>query len=386
MRNIWKRIAAAALALAMCLSFAGCYDENKTWAARQGDDELPIGAYIYYLYSAYLEAGSQVDSETAVLDAEIEGQDAQQWIKDLALNYVQAYYYIGDKFDELGLELTEEDLENVENTAINFWNYYGSTLEDLGISQDSFEKAYALYGEKFQQVMKAMYAEGGELALEDGALEEYYCGAYTSYEYFSASLTTTNEDGESVDLTDEEKADLKETFQGYVEKINAGDLTMSEAADEYAEESGTESSFMGPVCVKSENMSTEVFEALNSVKEGEAAFVESTSGYLVVRKLSVKDYYDEYIASDEDQLFNLLTELKGEEYSDYVLEQAASVEGVELNQAAMDSIKVSSLVDDSNRNGTSSAEETESSSSSSADENSSEEESSSSETSSSETE
>ena len=100
------------------------------------------------------------------------------------------------------------------------------------------------------------------------------------------------------------------------------------------------------------------------MKEGEAAFVESTSGYLVVRKLSVKDYYDEYIAGDEDQLFSLLTELKGEEYSDYVLEQAASVEGVELNQSAMDSVKVSSLVDDNNRNGTSSAEETESSSSS----------------------
>lgn len=383
MRNIWKRIAAAALALAMCLSFAGCYDENKTWAARKGDDELPIGAYIYYLYSAYLEAGSQVDSETSVLDAEIEGQDAEQWIKDLALNYVQAYYYISDKFDELGLELTEEDLVNVENTASGFWSYYGSTLEELGISQDSFEKAYALYGEKFERVMKAMYGEGGELALEDGALEEYYCGAYINYEYFSASLTTTNEDGESVDLTDDEKADLKETFEGYVKKINAGELTMSEAADEYAEESGTDSSLMSPVCVKSENMSTLVFDALNSVKEGEAAFVESTSGYLVVRKLSVKDYYDEYVANSEDQQFTLLTELKGEEYSDYVLEQAASVEGVELNQAAMDSIKVSSLVDDSNRNGTSSAEETESSS---ADENSSEEESSSSETSSSETE
>ena len=383
MRNIWKRIAAAALALAMCLSFAGCYDENKTWAARKGDDELPIGAYIYYLYSAYLEAGSQVDSETSVLDAEIEGQDAEQWIKDLALNYVQAYYYISDKFDELGLELTEEDLVNVENTASSFWSYYGSTLEKLGISQDSFEKAYALYGEKFERVMKAMYGEGGELALEDGALEEYYCGAYINYEYFSASLTTTNEDGESVDLTDDEKTDLKETFEGYVKKINAGELTMSEATDEYAEESGTDSSLMSPVCVKSENMSTLVFDALNSVKEGEAAFVESTSGYLVVRKLSVKDYYDEYVANSEDQQFTLLTELKGEEYSDYVLEQAASVEGVELNQAAMDSIKVSSLVDDSNRNGTSSAEETESSS---ADENSSEEESSSSETSSSETE
>lgn len=377
MRNIWKRAAAAVLALAMCLSFAGCYDENKTWAARQGDDELPIGAYIYYLYSAYIEAASQVDTETAVLNAEIEGEDAQQWIKDLALNYVQAYYYIGDKFDEYGLELTEDDQENVKNTAINFWNYYGSTLEDMGISQDSFQIAYALYGEKFQKVMQAMYGKDGELALEDGALEEYYCGAYINYEYFSASLTTTNEDGESVDLTDDEKADLKKKFEEYVKEINAGDLTMSEAADEYAEESGTDSSLMSPVCVKSENMSTQVFDALNSAKEGEAAFVETTSGYLVVRKLSVKDYYDEYIAGDEDQLFSLLTELKSDEYSDYVLEQAASVEGVELNQAAMDSVKVSSLVDDNNRNGTSSQEETESSS---AGEDSTEESATSSET------
>ena len=62
MRNIWKRAAAAVLALAMCLSFAGCYDENMTWAARKDDDTLPIGGYIYYLYSAYTEAASQVDS------------------------------------------------------------------------------------------------------------------------------------------------------------------------------------------------------------------------------------------------------------------------------------------------------------------------------------
>ena len=364
MRNIWKRTAAAVLALVLCLSLAGCYYENNTWAARKGDDTMPIGGYIYYLYSAYSEARDQVDSDTAVLDAEIDGVDASQWITDRALNYLNAYYYISDKFSEYGLELTEDDQTQIDNTTTNFWSYYQSTFEDdLGIARDSFSKAYSEYTVKFQKVMEAMYGEGGELALEDGVLEEYYCGAYTSYEYFSAPLTTTDEDGESVDLTDEEKADLKETFEGYVKKINAGDLTMSEAADEYAEESGTDSSFMTPVCVKSENMSAEVFDALNSVKEGEAAFVESTSGYLVVRKLSVKDYYDEYIAGDEDQYISLLADMKGEEFNDYVLEQAQSVEGVELNQSAMNTVKLSSFVNDSTRNGASSASETESSAS-----------------------
>ena len=60
MRNIWKRTAAAVLALVLCLSLAGCYNENNTWAARKGDDTMPIGGYIYYLYSAYSEAMQKV--------------------------------------------------------------------------------------------------------------------------------------------------------------------------------------------------------------------------------------------------------------------------------------------------------------------------------------
>ena len=53
--------------------------------------------------------------------------------------------------------------------------------------------------------------------------------------------------------------------------------------------------------------------------------------------------------------------MKGEEFNDYIMEQAASVEGVEINQAALDREPVRDLVNDSTRYGTSS--ETESSAS-----------------------
>ena len=202
MRNIWKRTAAAVLALVLCLSLAGCYNENNTWAARKGDDTMPIGGYIYYLYSAYSEARDQVDSDTAVLDAEIDGVDASQWITDRALNYLNAYYYISDKFSEYGLELTEDDQTQIDNTTTNFWRYYQSTFEDdLGIARDSFSKAYSEYTVKFQKVMEAMYGEGGELALAAGELEDYFTETYLSYEYFYVPLTTTNDDGESETLT-----------------------------------------------------------------------------------------------------------------------------------------------------------------------------------------
>lgn len=372
MRNIWKQVVAVALSLALCLSFAGCYDENKTWAARQGDDEMPIGGYIYYLYSAYSEAASKVDTETKVLDSEIEGEDASQWIKDLAMNYLQAYYYIENKFDEYGLEMTEEDQEQVENTTSSLWPYYQSTMEDMGISRSSFEQAYSLYGVKFQKVMAAMYGEGGELALDENAMKDYYCDSYVTYEYFYAPLTTTNDDGDSVDLTDEEKADLKSKFETYVDEINAGNTTVSDAADEYAESSGTTSSYQGPVSIKPDNLSSEISTALSSAKDNEAVFAETTSGYYVLRKLSVKEYYEANVVGNEDQITSLLSDMKGEEFNDYVLEQATSVEGIEVNDKAINSVKLSKLVTDSNRNGTSSETE----SSSSTDESSSTEESS----------
>ena len=226
MRNIWKRAVAGMLALAMCLSFAGCYDENKTWAARQGDDTMPIGGYIYYLYSAYSEAMQKVDTETQVLKAEIDGEDATQWIKDRAMSYLQSYYYIGDKFDEYGLELTQEDQDTISSTTDSFWAYYQSMFEDeLGIAKSSFDQAYSQYNAKYQKVMKAMYDEGGELALADNELKDYFTDNYYSYEYFFVSLTTTNDDGESETLSADEQDALKEELQSYVDKINSGDMT-----------------------------------------------------------------------------------------------------------------------------------------------------------------
>lgn len=360
MRNLWKRMTAAALALALCLSFAGCYNENMTWSARKGDVTLPIGVYIYYLSSAYSEASSQVDSSAAVLDSKIDGQDAAEWIKDRAEGYLLSYFYVQDKMDEYGLEMTDEDEAEAQTAANSLWTYYGPSFEELGIAQDSFETAYGRYSIMSSKVMAAMYGEGGELALEPDALKDYYTGQYYSYEYFYVPLTTTDEEGNSTTISDTEKAELKETLEGYAERITDGDVTVSEAADEYAADTGTEPNYVAPSAATVDGLLTELANAIESVGDGEAALAETTSGYYVVKRLSVADYYDENIASDEDQQLSLLTVMKGEEFNDYVLEQGSSVEGVELNQAAIDRQKVSSLVNDSTKMGTASSESEES--------------------------
>lgn len=354
MKNICKRAAAGLLALMMCLGFAGCYSENNTWAARKGDITLPIGGYIYYLYSAYSDAASQVDTETAVLDSQIEGEDASQWIRDEALNYLQAYYYINDKFTEYGLEWTDEDQTQAESLSDSYWSYYKSVMEPMGIAQSSFEQVYGEYTIKMQKVLQAAYGEGGELALADGELKQYFEYNYYSYEYFYAPLTTTNEDGESETMSEEDQNALEEELQKYVDRINDEEVTVSEAADEYAADAETDSTYYKPTATKADNLTSELASALESVDEGETTIAQTSNALYVIRRLSIADAYTDEIEASEDQQLSLLSDMKGQEFYDYVMEQAAAVEGIEINQSAINNVKISKLVNDSNRNGTSS--------------------------------
>jgi len=357
MKNRMKKVFAAVLAVALCLSFAGCYDENKTWAAKKGDDTLPIGAYIYYLNSAYSEAMGKVPSGEEVLKAKVEDEDAQTWIKNRAVNYLNAYYFISNKFDELGLELTQEELDTVQSNTDSMWSFYKTSMEEMGIAKESYNQAFTLYNAKYQKVMKAMYGKDGELAVSDDDLKTYFTDNYYSYEYFTVSLTKTDDDGNSVDMTDDEKKEAKSKLEDYIKKINAGDMTVSDAASEYAEEAlgnADNSTYYAPSPTPADSMTDPLKSAVENAEDNVAALTEGTTNYFVVRRLPIAEKFAE-TNEDETQRFNLISRMKGDEFTDYVLEQAKSVEGVEINDKALNSVKISSMVNDNNKNGTSSA-------------------------------
>lgn len=354
MRNTLKKLTAALLALAMCLTFAGCYDENKTWAAKKGDSTMPIGGYIYYLYSSYGEASSKVNSDTDVLKGTIDGKEAKSWIRDQALNRLKAFYYVSDKFDELGLELTEEDKTSIDSLTSGLWPYYQTAMETFGVSKDSFNLAYSTYSVKYQKVFEAMYGEGGELAIPEEELKTYYTDNYYSYEFFYAPLSKSNEDGTSTDLSDDEKAELKSTFEKYAEQVNNGKTTVNEAANDYAEKSLTDSTYNSPMPAISTNINSTILNALKTLDDNKATFVETSTNYYVLRKLPAADKFEELLSSDSDRL-SLLSSMKGEDFDKYVLEKAAEVQDVEVNEKALNSVSLSTLVNDNNKKGTASS-------------------------------
>lgn len=361
MRNIWKKALAALLCAALCLSLSGCYDANKTWAAKRGQETLPIGSYIYYLNTSFSEAMDKVPSDTEVLKATIDGKDGETWIKDRAKDYLGAYFYVNRKFDEMALELTEEEKLSLDSTTESYWAYYKSYFENMGIAKESFHLAFSEYNTKLRLVMLSIYDTGGELELSNEDLENYFSENYYYYSYFSAALSSYDDEGNATNLTDEEKAALKDKLQGYVNSINSGDMTLEEAAEAYAEEEldGAENStYVEPFSAVKTDLIEALRDGIEGTKDNEASLVELTNSYLVVYRHPVLLGFSAQMA-EETGKDDLILAMKNEEFSEYVIEQGKQIEDLEINTAALNSIKASSLVTDSNKYGTVSTEEEE---------------------------
>ena len=73
-------------------------------------------------------------------------------------------------------------------------------------------------------------------------MKKYIEENYTDFSMIGASTYKTNSDSstssgtpDTTNLTDEEKKELQQTLQGYVDKVKDGSMTMQEAADAYKE-------------------------------------------------------------------------------------------------------------------------------------------------------
>ena len=344
MKSIVKKLAAG-LTACLCLvsSLTGCYSEDKAWSAKRGDDTAAIGVYIYYLSRAYSEAlGKVEDSSKSVFDQEIDGKDGTQWVKDRARESVKMMYYVDQKFEDLGLTLTEEDESQIASMTSSAWAYSGTQFEKFGIAKTSLEKPYSEFIIKYQRVFNAMYGEGDEKEVSDEELRTYYEETYTDFDYITCSYKKTNEDGTSEDMTDEEKAEAKKDFEAYVSKIQDGSLTMEKAAEEYQEKIESDTEQFHNTTIDLENNSSyfpeDVVSKLESMKEGDVASVDlpDSNVFYILRKNSIAKKCDEVLADEEERL-NVLSELKGEEYAELVESEALKLDDITFNDSAVDS-------------------------------------------------
>lgn len=244
MKNI-KKLAAAAVSFVLAAASASCTPAigggTRNALTIDGVD-VPAGMYIFYTLQAYNDAVSTLtgDDGTApelkdVKTAHIDNIDAEDWIQNKAEEYCRAIISVEKEFDAMGGELTQEELDQAEQTAAYYYNQ-NSLYEENGVSIETVERiARNSYME--QEVFKHYYGFDSEFGCSEDELKDYFDDNFARVKYISISLN----DDEGNSLDDDEIRNRRKKAEEYVKRINAktGDMDkmweMDKCSDEYNE-------------------------------------------------------------------------------------------------------------------------------------------------------
>ena len=341
-----KKITAALLALVIMAGTTAC-SADKSWAMKNDSLTAPIGTYIYYLYAAYQSAESSVtDSTKPVLQQQVEGKDAETWIKNKALDYTKMLFVVNDKMKELKLSLTADETKTISSNTDTQWEQASTTLEKYGISKASFNLAYSDYYAKYQKIFTATYGKGGAKAVSDADIKAYFEKNYTDFSFIVKSLYTTDASGNSTAISEADKAKVKKEFDGYVADIKDGKKTMQQAADAYKASSKQTTEQLNTETVALDTATsypTELKTLLKSMKTGEVKAAEISGTYLIVMKNDITIKSAQQLSTDSGRN-SVIVQMKGTEYSADMEKAAQAYTNVQINQGALDSYKPAMFV------------------------------------------
>ena len=362
--KIVKKAVAAALAAGMIMTAAaGCADTS--WSYKDDKNTLAIGTYIYYMTGAYSYAQqtAQADVEVTtdaegvtqpteavdVMSAKIKDQDDKEVTgKDYMLKTAEqsskTLLYTFKKFDELGLKLTETQQTQIDSLASQGWIYSGSSYEKLGVSESSYKLAYAEFSTKYEAVFKALYSKGGEKEVSDEELKKYYTTEYVDYSYIPINLYKTVEATDDTSsttteaLSEDEIKKIQSTFDGYANQLNKGEKTFDEIDKAFMEYQSLDAStaVSNQEILDNSSAPADIVTAIKELKNNNAKVITVGEGNTAVMYLVYRGDITSKTSNldDENTRYSVLTNMKKDEYNDYMDEQANKLD-VQVNEAAL---------------------------------------------------
>ena len=206
-----------------------------------------------------------------------DGETYQDTVKDSILDSLENMYLMEQHMDEYEVSLSDEEKNAIKEAASEFDSANGlSEKEKVSGSTDNVERVLELL--TIQKKVQDAIEAGADTEVSD---EE---AAQKSMQYVVFPFTSTDEEGNSVDLTDEEKAELKTTAESFA----AGAAGAADFAAYAAQQGQTsqDATFDG----ETTTLPTQLVEAADALGEGETTgLVEGDNGYYVARVTSLLD-------------------------------------------------------------------------------------------------
>lgn len=284
-KNVSKKIVGIATTLLACASMitgcAGSVNLN-TPVAVVNDENISFGVAKFYaktqqvMYEAYYGSlfGDNMWDQALSADMTFGESTLESILEDLKEMYV-----VNQHADEYEITLTEEETAKIEETAKQFMtDNNAAAIDSMGASEDIIKEyltKYTLQG-KIEAAIKA--GADTNVADEDAAQRTF------SYVLVSTA-GTTDESGNTVDLTEEEKAAKKEEAQAIIDAVAGGKDFDTAVTD-------TERSVSTASYGKDDDagMNEAVIAAADALQEGEISpVVETDGGYYVLKLTSAFD-------------------------------------------------------------------------------------------------
>ena len=207
----------AAASLAGC---AGTVNPEETLVT-VGDTEVSYGVVNYYArlqqaqYESYYASMLGTTGEAFWSQAGSDGKNYADTIKEGVMEDIQELYLIKQHAAEYGAELTEEEKTSIEETAKQFVSDNSQEERDAVSGDEKYVKEYLTLLTIEKKMDPLMTADVDEEVSDEEAAQK-------AMDYIYVSYSTKDADGNSVDMSDEEKAALKADVQTALDELKAG--------------------------------------------------------------------------------------------------------------------------------------------------------------------
>ncbi len=315
--NKFKKALAAISAAAMMFTMSGCSDTRYAMTYK-GGEKVNAGVYIYNLYTelSYELTMAYYSTGTATIDlnSDKDGQKLCDYLVEQARKNTKECVAITNKFDELGLKLTDEEIQQVNDSVKSIWDASGDLMEAEGISRESI-KTVIMSQTMRTRLFDYYYAADGKEAVTDADLQKYIEDNYIRYKAIRISKSNA-EDAEEADKENKENEAIRDEylakaeglsydeFDALIDEYNAYAAAKYEA-ETSAEEDSTEPAddIVGPV--PTQETATEVDAPEDSAAEDDSA--DETEGFEEADVLDDTNdavEFDDIATSDEDTATN----------------------------------------------------------------------------------
>lgn len=353
MRKLNKTAACGILAAALAAgTLSGCsktIDGTKT-VATVGDEKVTLGlasymvrdqqaqtvSYYNMLMSQYGVSGSASNVWDQKGD---DGKTVGESSKDGVMKTINQLYVLKAHAADYDVTITEDEEKAIKEAAAEFIKDNDEKiLKKLAVSEDDIVTYLELVTirSKMHDPMTA------DVDTEVSANEKDQ--TRVTIVKVSTEGTEKDDDGNTIDLTDEEKAQKKDLAQQVLDKVKASDDVANADMDALAKEVDDSLSATAPAFTTAgdtdDTLDEAVQDAALELKDGEVAdkVIEGDDGYYVVR---LDKMLDEDATENKEK--TVISERKSDLY-DSTLEDLVKEEKIKVDDKVWDQIKVTDSV------------------------------------------